>query len=110
MGNRGLAAVALLALAWPAASNGAGTAVVLKSESVVLPTSSALFPGGAAADPANSNCITCHSAGMVLNEPPLTRAVWEAEVRKMITVYKAPIPESAVAPIVGYLAQIKGAN
>jgi hypothetical protein len=46
----------------------------------------------------------------VLNQPALTKAAWEAEVRKMITVYKAPIPDSAVAPIVAYLAQIRGAN
>jgi hypothetical protein len=54
--------------------------------------------------------VICHSAGMVLNQPPLTKAAWEAEVRKMINVYKAPIADASVAPIVAYLAQIRGAN
>ena len=47
---------------------------------------------------------------MVLDQPALPRATWEAEVRKMINVYKAPIDESDAAVIVDYLAKIKGTN
>jgi mono/diheme cytochrome c family protein len=84
--------------------------MVLRSVTVTVPGSDRTFPGGQAAAAANANCLICHSAGMVLNQPALTKAAWEAEVRKMIAVYKAPIQESAIAPIVAYLAQIKGTN
>ena len=82
--------------------------VKLRSITVTLPTSDLMFPGGAAADAINNNCIACHSAGMVLTQPALSRADWQAEVNKMRTIYKAPIEEADVAPIVDYLAKTKG--
>jgi cytochrome c5 len=48
----------------------------LKSVSVELPTSDITFPGGAAADAINANCLSCHSAGMVLTQPNLAKAAW----------------------------------
>ncbi|MEJ1978214.1 MAG: hypothetical protein WDN49_20930 [Acetobacteraceae bacterium] len=71
------------------------------------PTSDRMFPGGTAADAINANCLTCHSAGMVLNQPLLTRASWQDEVSKMRLTYKAPIDAEAVPAIVDYLAGIK---
>jgi hypothetical protein len=54
-------------------------------------------------------CSTCHSLDyIVMNSPFMARAAWEAEVRKMIKVMGAPIPEQDVAPIVDYLAQHYG--
>ena len=82
----------------------------LTSVTVELPAGDALFPGGTTADAINNNCIACHSADMVLDQPALPRATWEAEVRKMINVYKAPIADSDVAAIVDYLTKLKGAN
>ncbi len=81
-----------------------------KSVSVDLPTGDRMFAGGAQADPINNNCLTCHSAGMVLNQPALSRAAWEAEVHKMIDVYKAPVAAEDVPAIVAYLAATKGAK
>jgi hypothetical protein len=78
-----------------------------KSESVDLPFGDRTFSGpntGAI----NNNCLACHSAGMVLNQPTMPRAMWQAEVDKMRAVYKAPVPEGDVKPIVDYLAQLKG--
>ncbi len=86
----------------------AQAAPVPKSVTVDLPSGDREFPGGAAADPLNNNCLACHSAGMVLNQPSLPRAEWEAEVHKMINAYKAPIDDADVAAIVAYLAQTKG--
>src|ERR1700751_5888992 len=80
----------------------------IKSTSVELPAGDSLFPGGSSADAINNNCLACHSADMVLNQPALPRATWEAEVRKMINVYRAPIDESDVASIVAYLVKTKG--
>jgi hypothetical protein len=43
-----------------------------------------------------------------MNSPFLKRAAWEAEVRKMIKVMGAPIPEQEVATIVDYLTRNYG--
>ena len=45
---------------------------------------------------------------MVLNQPDLAPATWNAEVRKMIVVYKAPVSEEDAKTIISYLAAIKG--
>ncbi len=86
----------------------AGDLPAIKSVSVDLPAGDSLFPGGATADAINNNCLACHSADMVLNQAALPKTTWEAEVRKMINVYKAPIDEADVASIVAYLAKNKG--
>ena len=95
--------------ATPATTNAPQT-FVLKSVSVELPTSDITFPGGASADAINANCLACHSAGMVLTQPNLAKAAWSGEVDKMIHTFKAPIDQSAVAAIVDYLVETKGAK
>jgi hypothetical protein len=45
-----------------------------------------------------------------MNSSFLNRAAWEAEVRKMMKVMGAPIPENDVGPIVDYLTQHYGAD
>ena len=56
-------------------------------------------------------CSTCHSLDyIVMNSSFLARAAWDAEVRKMMKVMGAPIPENDVAPIVDYLTQHYGAR
>jgi len=50
-------------------------------------------------------CQACHSADYITTQPPGEgKAFWQAEVQKMIKVYKAPIAESDAAIIVTYLA------
>lgn len=75
-----------------------------KSESFDLPTGERTFTGPGA-DPVNNNCLTCHSAGMVTVQPHLSKAKWEGIVKKMINVFKAPVPDADVAPIVDYLSK-----
>jgi hypothetical protein len=82
--------------------------LVLKNTTVDFPAGDSLFPGGDSAEAINSNCLACHSADMVLNQPGLPKATWEAEVHKMISVYKAPIDDADVPAIVAYLEKIKG--
>ena len=82
----------------------------LKSVNLDLPAGDSQFPGGAEAEAINNNCLACHSADMVLNQPALPKATWEAEVRKMINAYKAPVDAGDIAPIVAYLAKTKGLN
>jgi hypothetical protein len=99
-----------LAQATPAPTTATGAGVTLHSLNAELPQSDRLFPGGASADVANNNCLACHSAGMVLTQPPLSRAAWEDEVNKMRNAYKAPIAAEDVPAIVDYLMSVKGAK
>ncbi len=85
-----------------------GPPLVLKSVSIDLPTGDRTFAAGPGSDAINSNCLTCHSAGMVLHQPVLSKEAWNAEVHKMITVYKAPVAAESVPEIVAYLYQING--
>ena len=82
----------------------------LRSISVDLPPGDRMFPGGPGADAINNNCLACHSGGMVLNQPALTKAEWQAEVDKMRATYKAPIDTKDVDGIIDYLVSIKSAN
>jgi mono/diheme cytochrome c family protein len=63
---------------------------------------------GSGADAINNNCLACHSADMVLNQPALAKAALQAEVNKMIQMYKAPIAPADAAAIVKYLYGTKG--
>jgi cytochrome c5 len=96
------------AFAQPAASppsTATGGGVTLHSVSTNFPDSDRLFPG-AGADAINNNCLACHSAGMVLTQPRLSRADWQAEVEKMRNFYKAPVDASDVPAIVDYLVKL----
>jgi hypothetical protein len=80
----------------------------LKSVSVDLPPGADMFPNGPGADAVNNNCLACHSADMVLNQPALSKAQWQAQVNLMRTAYKAPIDTKDVDAILDYLVSIKG--
>jgi mono/diheme cytochrome c family protein len=73
---------------------------------VELPASDETFPPGAGADIATGQCLICHSAGMVLRQPPLTKDEWRAEIIKMRSVYGAPIPDDQVDGLSEYLKSI----
>jgi cytochrome c553 len=83
--------------------------LVLKSVDVDLPSGDRMFLGPGA-QAANNNCLACHSAGMVLTQPALSKAQWHEEVEKMRHAYKAPIDPKDVEPIVDYLADLAGAK
>jgi hypothetical protein len=96
--------VAMSSLAVPAAP-----LQELKSLDLQVPTSDQLFPGPGA-DAINNNCLACHSADHVLNQPVLPKKSWEEIVNKMIEAYKAPISAKDAAAIVDYLSRTKGVN
>ena len=81
--------------------------LTLKSVSIDLPDRGTMF-SGPGSDVVNNNCLACHSAGMVLNQPALPAAAWQAEAEKMIHIYKVPVDEKDVPAIVAYLLSIKG--
>src|SRR5712671_7025007 len=75
---------------------------------VDMPVSRAAFPPGNGADIANGQCLICHSAGMVLRQPPLTEDEWTGEINKMRNSFGAPLPADQVAVLARYLVGING--
>lgn len=90
-------------LSMPAAS------LELKSVNVNLPRGGRRF-SGPGAETVNNNCLACHSVGMVLTQPVLSKGQWTIEVNKMIDAYKAPIAKKDVGAIVDYLSKLQPAK
>ncbi len=84
--------------------------VTLTSVSAAIPEGNSVYPGGAAAQAINANCVACHSTAMVLMQPNMNEATWKAEVAKMRAVFKAPVDDADIPAIVAYLVQTKGAK
>ena len=80
------------------------SAAGFKSIQAELPADGATFPDGPNVKTVSQNCLACHSAEMVLDQPLLPRATWTAEVTKMRSTYKAPINDADAALIVDYLS------
>jgi mono/diheme cytochrome c family protein len=76
--------------------------------SVELPASQISFPPGNGSVIANAYCLICHSAGMVLRQPPLTQDEWTGEINKMRDAFGAPIPADQVQALAQYLRSING--
>jgi sulfite dehydrogenase (cytochrome) subunit B len=83
---------------------GVGSASLAAPIVYQLPDETAKLKPGPGVDTAIV-CQACHSADYIATQPPgESKAFWQAEVQKMIKVYKAPIAESDAAVIVNYLA------
>jgi mono/diheme cytochrome c family protein len=74
--------------------------------SVELPTSQTPFPAGEGAVIANSQCLICHSAGMVLRQPARTQEQWKETINKMRSAYGAPLPAEQVDALAAYLSRL----
>jgi cytochrome c5 len=103
-----LSAIMLFGVASIPVAARAATPSELKPVKIDLPDSDKMFPDGRGADAINNNCLACHSADMVLNQPALSKQAWAAEVNKMINNYKAPVAPEDVGAIVEYLTALKG--
>ena len=77
--------------------------VTFADASITLPTDPVDLPEGPGRDAVIENCTACHSPSTMLQQPKISREKWEATVRKMVTLYKAPVDEKAVPQIVDYL-------
>jgi mono/diheme cytochrome c family protein len=96
--------IAIAAACFVGVATATMAAPAYKPLSVELPPDVAAFPDGPNVAVVNRNCLACHSADMVLDQPRFPRATWAAEVTKMRNVYKAPITDADAALIVDYLA------
>src|SRR5713101_8438773 len=95
----------------PAAKEAAnGPAKKWTKVSVELPASQTAFPPGDGAVIANAQCLICHSAGMVLRQPPLTQDEWVGEINKMRNAYGAALPADQVDALARYLYSIDGSR
>ena len=79
--------------------------IVLKSQRIVIPYHGREFSGEPQAAVANTYCLMCHSAGMVLTQPPLSLAAWKAEMNKMIKSYGCPLPEADIDDLAPFIQQ-----
>jgi hypothetical protein len=102
-------------LAWPGTIGSTAPADVAASGPdrrwtkvrVALPASEASFPPGDGSD-ITPQCLICHSADMVLRQPPLTKDEWTAEINKMRNAFGAPLPPDQVEALARYLYRING--
>lgn len=83
-----------------------GLALLAAPTEFVLPDDDVQFTGPDA-DLLNANCLSCHSASMVLLQPTMTAKQWSATVDKMRTVYKAPVEEADAAKLPEALARVE---
>lgn len=77
-------------------------------KSYKLPEETATFKPGPQPgfEAARNNCTACHSTDYINYQPGKKGAAfWDAEVQKMIKVYKAPIDEKDAKAIAEYLSQ-----
>ena len=59
---------------------------------------------GPGLDKVEANCNACHSLDYIqMNSPFPSATLWEAEVKKMIGPFGAPIPEEDAKAILDYL-------
>ena len=88
-----------------------GTAQVSSAKSITLPPDgvqlrASSLPGYAKAQ---ANCVACHSAEYMLYQPPnAPRPYWDAMVKRMKTVFNAPLDDADIPLIVEYLAKTYG--
>ncbi|UVO50948.1 cytochrome C nitrite reductase [Sphingomonas sp. SUN019] len=100
-----LALLALTACSKPAKEPEAPFAFA--ATSITLPAETAALPASPAADRVTVACTACHSADMIVRQPPLKPEQWAATVKKMREVYKATYPESEDAGLVAALIELQ---
>jgi sulfite dehydrogenase (cytochrome) subunit B len=70
-----------------------------------LPAETTTLRPGPGVEAAQGNCLACHSSDYIAMQPPkLGKPFWDAEVAKMIKVYKAPISNDDAKAIADYLS------
>jgi len=88
----------------PPLASAAVKTIQLPADAVVLKPSS--LPGYALAQ---GNCVGCHSAEYMLYQPPsAARPYWDAMVKRMKAVFKAPLEDADMPAIVDYLVKTYG--
>ena len=90
---------------------GLGSAATLRSKTIDLPPDgvqlkASPLPGYAKAQ---TSCVACHSAEYMAYQPPTAaRPYWDTMVKRMKTVFNAPIDEADIPVLVDYLVKTYG--
>jgi mono/diheme cytochrome c family protein len=89
-----------------AVSLAAGAGAVAASYKLPPETATLRPAAGKGFEAAKNHCLACHSADYPGMQPPgKPKTFWEAEVSKMIIVYKAKISEEDAKAIAQYLSE-----
>lgn len=97
-------AVALFTAFWTGTVGAATKSIELPADGVQLTPST--LEGYTKAQ---ANCVACHSAEYMVYQPPnAARPYWDAMVKRMKTVFNAPINEADMPAIVEYLVKTYG--
>lgn len=93
-----------------AAILGIAIAASAQRTSIQLPTDNPLsqIKAGPGDNAVRTNCSFCHSTDYIVTQPHLSAQQWNAEVKKMIGVYGAPISAADANTISDYLAKNYG--
>src|ERR1700722_5954819 len=94
-----------------AAALALATAAGAQRTSIQMPPDNSVsqIKSGAGDDAVRKNCSFCHSTDYIVRQPRLTAQQWDAEVKKMIGVYGAPISAADAKTIADYFAKNYGA-
>ena len=104
MDRPSLLAGALLVFAIAGHGAAGATSIELPGDAVQLKASD--LPGYAKAQ---ASCVACHSAEYMLYQPASApRGYWENMVKRMKTVFKAPLDDADMPAIVDYLVKTYG--
>jgi sulfite dehydrogenase (cytochrome) subunit B len=104
MKQRTLIAAVCAVLALGVAGHALPKSIQLPPDGVQLKPST--LPGYAKAQ---TQCVACHSAEYMVYQPPnAARPYWDAMVKRMKMVFKAPIDDADMPDIVDYLARTYG--
>ena len=99
-----MAALTAIALCFSAQLQAGTKTISLPPDGIQLKPSA--LPGYAKAQ---VNCVACHSAEYMAYQPPSApRPYWDAMVKRMKAVFKAPIDDADMPAIVDYLAKTYG--
>jgi len=99
-----ISAISIVTILSIGAATVAAKTIQLPPDGVQLKSSS--LPGFNAA---LRNCVACHSAEYMLYQPPnAARPYWDNMVKRMKTVFKAPIDDAEMPLLVDYLVKTYG--
>lgn len=76
--------------------------------SIELPAETTTLKAGPGVELAQANCLICHSPDYIATQPPMPRKFWEANVKKMVDKYAAPIPPEQLTALADYLTATYG--
>jgi len=98
------------ALFWAMLALAVSRAAAASQKSIQLPGDNALaaLKPGPGVEQVRANCVPCHSTDYIVRQPGSDTQHWGAEVKKMITVFGAPISDSDANAIVDYLSAAYG--